>query len=483
MAPHAALQRLDAFAYIHRVADVMAAPVLTAHPQASLQETAGRLQAQRAGSCLVVNDDGRAIGILTERDLLEAVGRLGAAALQRPLAAFMSAPVESIAPDALLYRAIARMDRLRLRHLAVLDAAGRPVGMLTVRALLRVRAGGALAIGDAVETAPDAATLRAAHDALPALARSLLAGGIAATAVSAVVSVITRDITARAASLAESQMQAAGEGAAPAPWCLLVLGSAGRGESLLAPDQDNALIVADGGAAQTDGWFGRWSERVNAILDAAGIPLCKGGVMVRNRAFRRSESEWRAQIARWIGRPAGEALLNVDIFFDAAPVAGDAALADRLFAFARAAAAQALPFLRLLAEAGTAHRPPLGLFGRLKLEDGRVDLKRGGLLPIVSAARVMALKTAAADTGTDRRLQAAVTAGRLGSDNAAGLALARAVLVRTILDQQLADIEAGRAPGNRVDPKRLARAERADLRQALQAAGGASTLVQDVLTS
>lgn len=483
MPPDPALQRLDGFAYVHRVAEVMVAPVLTAPSQATLQQTAARLQAHRSGSCLVVDGDGRAVGVLTERDLLNAVGRLGAAALERPLSAFMSTPVQSIAPDALLYRAIARMDRLRLRHLAVLDADGRPLGMLTVRALLRVRAGRSLAIGDAVETAPDAATLRAAHDELPALARNLLAEGIAAGNVSAVVSAVTRDITARAAWLAESEMQAAGEGAAPAPWCLLILGSAGRGESLLAPDQDNALIVADDGAAQIDGWFGRWSERINAILDAAGIPLCKGGVMVRNRAFRRSESEWREEIGRWIRQPAGEALLNVDIFFDALPVAGDAALADRLFAFARAAAAQAPPFLRLLAEAGTAHRPPLGLFGRLKLENGRVDLKRGGLLPIVAAARVMALKTAAADTGTDQRLAAAVAAGRIGSDNAAGLVLARGVLVRTILNQQLTDIEAGQAPGNRIDPRRLTRAERADLKQALRAAGESSALVQDVLTS
>ncbi|MGE0153324.1 MAG: DUF294 nucleotidyltransferase-like domain-containing protein [Reyranellaceae bacterium] len=483
MPPDPALQRLDGFPYVHRVADVMVSPVLTASPQASLQETVARLQAQRSGSCLVVDAEGKAIGILTERDLLNAVGRFGPQALERPLGALMSAPVQWIAPDALLYRAIARMDRLRLRHLAVLDAHGRPLGMLTTRALLRVRAGGALAIGDAVETAPDAATLRAAHDQLPALAKGLLAEGIAAADISAVVSAITRDITARAAGLAESEMKAAGESAAPAPWCLLVLGSAGRGESLLAPDQDNALIVADGGAAHIEGWFARWSERLNALLDQAGIPFCKGGVMARNRAFRRSESEWRAEIERWIRRPEGEALLNVDIFFDAMAVAGDAAIAERLAAFARVAASQALPFLRLLAEAGTAHRPPLGLFGRLKLEDGRLDLKRGGLLPIVAAARVMALKMAAADTGTDQRLAAAAAGGRIGADNAAGLALARRIIARTILGQQLADIDAGRPPGNRIDPRRLTRAERRDLKQALEAAGEASELVQDVLTS
>ena len=47
-----------------------------------------------------------------------------------------------------------------------------------------------------------------------------------------------------------------GKGYAPVPWTMLVLGSAGRGESLLAMDQDNAIVFDEGppgGAA--DQWF------------------------------------------------------------------------------------------------------------------------------------------------------------------------------------------------------------------------------------
>ncbi|MDF3072514.1 MAG: hypothetical protein K0S54_181 [Alphaproteobacteria bacterium] len=478
-----ALQRLDGFPYVHRVRDIMVAPVVTAVADATLQETASRLRDQRIGSCVVVDGNGRAIGIVTERDVLNAVGRHGAAALTKPLNEFMSAPVETIAADALLYRAIARMDRRRIRHLAVLDGPGRPIGMVTARALLRLRAGQSLAIGDAVETAPDSAALRAAHDQLPNLADALLAEGIGASETSAVLSAITRDITTRATELAEQAMLAS-EGGCPAPWCLLVLGSAGRGESLLAPDQDNALIVADEGAAQIDGWFLRFAEKVNIMLDEAGIPLCKGDVMARNRAWRRSVGEWHAAIAGWTAKPEGEALLNVDIFFDALPVAGERILGQRVMDHARDTASHALPFLRLLAEAGTAHRPPLGLFGQLKLDgEQRVDLKRGGLLPIVSAARVMTLKVGADAASTGGRLRAAVAAGRLGSDNGEGLEQARQTIADAILRQQIADLGAGGKPGNRVDPRRLTRARRRDLKAALNAAGESATLVQDVLTS
>ncbi len=483
MADDDALRRIDSFPYLHRAADIMVAPVTTAQADDTLEATVRRLQERRHGSCLVIDRDGKAVGIVTERDIVYALGRLGREALGLRLDALMSTPVEWIAADALLYRAIARMDRRRIRHLPVLDGDGRPLGMVTARGVLRVRAGRSLAIGDAVETAADAAALRAAHDELPALASSLLAEGIDIADICAVVSGITRDITARAAHLAGEEMMAAGEGTAPAAWCLLVLGSAGRGESLLAPDQDNALIVADAGLPAIDGWFARWGERLNALLDAAGIPLCKGGVMVRNRAFRRTVAEWRLEIARWLSLPVGEALLNVDIFFDGVPVAGDHALAREVYGWARAETAKAPGFLRQLAEAGTTHRPPLGLFGTLKLENGRADLKRGGLLPIVSAARVMALKTAADVTGTAERLAAAAAAGRLGADNADGLIQARRTIAEAILRQQIEDLRHGQPPGNAVDPRRLNRRQRTQLKDSLRQAGDCATLVQDALSS
>lgn len=480
----AVLQRLDGFPYVHRVADIMVSPVVTARADATLQDTVTRLQGERVGSCVVIDADGKAIGIVTERDVLNAVGREGAVALTRPLSAFMSTPVEWIAANALLYRAIARMDRRRIRHLAVLDGEGRPLGMVTTRALLRVRAGQSLAIGDAVEVAADSATLRAAHDQLPGLARALLGEGIAASEISSVLSAITRDITSRAAQLALKEMIAKGEGGAPAPWCLLILGSAGRGESLLAPDQDNALIVADEGAGEIDGWFARFAERLNALLDQAGIPLCKGNVMARNRAWRRTSQEWRTAIDRWIAHPEGDALLSVDIFFDSVAVAGDQALAKQVLDYARRSASTAFPFLRLLAEAGTTHRPPLGMLGGLQLDkQGRVDLKRGGLLPIVSAARVMALKLGSAAVASGERLRATIAAEKLGADNGEALEQARREIARAILTQQIEDIASGGQPGNRVDPRRLTRAERSRLKAALRQAGEAATLVQDVLTS
>jgi signal-transduction protein with cAMP-binding, CBS, and nucleotidyltransferase domain len=93
------------------------------------------------------------------------------------------------------------------------------------------------------------------------------------------------------------------------------------------------------------------------------------------------------------------------------------------------------------------------------------------------------LKLGADAASTDGRLRAAVAAGRLGSDNGEGLEQARQTIADAILRQQIADLGAGGKPGNRVDPRRLTRARRRDLKAALNAAGESATLVQDVLTS
>ena len=90
-----------------------------------------------------------------------------------------------------------------------------------------------------------------------------------------------------------------------------VLGSAGRGESLLAMDQDNALVFADGEPdGAEDRWFAALGAHVADILHEVGVPYCKGGVMAKNPQWRGSLATWRERIADWIGalQPAGPAV-------------------------------------------------------------------------------------------------------------------------------------------------------------------------------
>lgn len=476
----AALERLDSFPYRHRAAELMTAPVVAIEGTRPTAE-ALRLMVERGiSSVIILTTDGTLAGIVTERDLLRLIAA-GADRLAAPVSAAMTTPVHAIEADAPLYRALARMARLGVRHLPVVDDHDRPIGMLTTAALLKQRASMALTLGDEIALAPDGARLRALHDKLPTLVQALRREDVSAPQASAVVAGVIRDLTSRAGELALAEMAAAGRGAPPVAWCLLVLGSAGRGEALLAPDQDNALIHE--GTGSDDAWFAEFAERLNRLLDEAGVPYCKGGVMAKNPSFRHSLADWQAQIEAWIARPQPESLLGVDIFFDFVGILGERRLAGALRRHAVRTAADSPAFLRQLAAAAEHVPSATDLFGRLRTREGRIDLKKHGLFPIVAGARAVALAWRSEATGTDARLAEAAARGAFAPEAAQSLIEARGVIVDALLDQQFADIAAGLPADNRLDPSRLGRDAASRLRKALATAALTPEIVHDALSN
>jgi CBS domain-containing protein len=453
-----ALRRLDAFPYLNRVGAVMSRPLRTIEGGKTLGEAAGLLAEHRVSSLVILDAAGRAAGIVTERDLTLAVAADGAAALSRPVDTVMSSPVATVRADQFVHVAIGRLDRLGHRHLVVVDEAGSALGMVTARALLRQRAASALALGDEIEVADDASGLAAARRGVTSLVAALLEEGIAAPEIAEVISAVLCELARRATELAAAAMAAAGRGPAPAPWALLVLGSGGRGESLLAADQDNALVHL--GAAADDPWFAELGRRVADLLDAAGIPYCTGGVMAREPAWRHSLAEWDRVVAGWAAAASPRDVLAADIFFDFRFVAGDPDLAERLRSASVARAKASPMLLHHLAADLTSVRAPVGLFGRLRARDGRIDLKLPGLFPIVASARVLALSAGSDAVGTRARLRLAAERGRISPVDADRLEEARLLIMTLILGQQTRDIAAGRPPGNAVEIAGLDRRQR-----------------------
>ena len=478
MTAEAALSRIDPFPYQHRLAEVMTSPVQVIDRDASVAVAAVTMRRLRVSSLLVVDRDGKPAGLVTERDLLNAVAEGGAAALALPVASRMSAPVVSLPPDAFVFSALARMAHGGYRHLPVVDpVTGNPLGIVTVGALLRLRAQHALVLADDIGGAATAAELRAIQARLPVIAGGLLREGIGARQIAAVISAVLRDISGRAAAMAAESLEAEGR-PAPALWCYLVLGSGGRGESLLAADQDNALIHD----AETDDheWFAELGKRASETLDAAGIPFCRGQVMAMNRNLRHNLAGWREEVDFWVRNPAPEALLNADIFYDFQPVAGDYALAVAL----RDAATELgrdPGFIRALSGTAARRGSALNIFGRFRQEGGRVDLKRGGLLPIVSGGRVLALRLGAKATATPDRWRVAVEQGFVRREDFARIDDAHEMILELILSQQIADLAAGHAPGTAVEVRRLLGLSRERLKQALKIVGEIDLILNHVL--
>ena len=460
--------RLDSYPYRHRVREVMSAPPVEASVDTTVGEAIGLLL-ERKVSSVYVRDDNAIRGIVTERDVLRAIHAHGAAALGERLDAIERKPLQCVSDEAFLYRAIGRMERLGIRHLAVRDGLGQIVGCVTPRNLLRQRASSAIVLGDEIDAAEDAATLAAAWAKLPLMAKALLAEDVDPRTVAAVASSEICLLTRRAAQLAELAMQADGWGAPPVAFAVMVLGSAGRGESLLAADQDNAIVFEKGEPdGPEDRWFAELAKRMSDILDRSGVPYCKGGVMATNAFWRHSLAGWRQLIDGWVRRQRPEDLLNVDIFYDGIPVHGEPSLADMIWSHGYDRGHRAPDFLKLLTQTAGQWHAPFTLFGGIRTDgNGRVDLKIGGLIPIVSGARALSIRHDVRQRATPKRLEGVAARGIGSPKDIAAVVEAHRVILGAVLDQQLVDTEQGVPLSTRVDAERLGKARLADLKDAL----------------
>jgi CBS domain-containing protein len=474
------LARIDSFPYRHRIRDVMSVPPVFAPPETTVQAAMRLIIEKRISSVFVPLARGQT-GIVTERDLLRAIDARGAEVLAQSIGAIAKAPLQTLPEDAFLYRAIGRIERLGFRHLGVTDATGQIVGAVTTRNLLGHRATTAIVLGDAIDSASAAAELAAAWGRLTLMARSLMEEQVGPLTVCSVVSAEICAMTRRAAELAEETMRQEGLGAPPVPYAVLVLGSAGRGESQLAADQDNAIVYAEGAeGGPEDTYFEQLATRMNETLDAAGVPLCKGGVMARNRAWRKSVADWHATIDKWMtGERAGH-LLNVDIFFDALPVHGEPALAEAVWAHAYDRAHRAVDFQNLLVETARERDHPFTMFGRFRVDEKRrIDLKKYGLMPIFTAGRVLSIRHGVRARSTAERLRGVAAMGAVSPESVELIIDAQRALLASVLAQQLLDTEAGVPLTTRIAPDRLDKAHRARLKSALAAVDAALELVSE----
>ena len=119
-----------------QVRDAMSPDVLTVGPDHTLRDAARRMSARKVGAAVVIDGDQDQPGILTERDILDAVGQGQDVDAER-VADHLTSDIVVAAPDWPLEKAAAAMVSGGFRHLVV--CRGRDiVGMLSVRDIVRV---------------------------------------------------------------------------------------------------------------------------------------------------------------------------------------------------------------------------------------------------------------------------------------------------------------------------------------------------------
>ena len=96
-----------------------------------------RMMAERGVGALPVMREGRLAGMVSERDYARKVILMGRASADTPVAQIMSSPVITVTPEEQVRRCMELMTGKRIRHLPVVDAGGRMVGLVSIGDLVR----------------------------------------------------------------------------------------------------------------------------------------------------------------------------------------------------------------------------------------------------------------------------------------------------------------------------------------------------------
>jgi len=314
------------------VSDRLGDPPVCLAPDTTLKELVERMESETASSAVIINDEWRPIGIITEQDATRKI------AFQldpgTPVSQIMTTPVVTIQRRDYLYHAVAFMRRRSLRHIPVLNEEGLVCGMLSLSEALSFLSEQTLELMHILTHEATLEGLKAVKTAQVELAEALFVDNVPVPEVQSLLTDINRDIHGRILRrhLAAMETEKAW-GPPPVEFSLIILGSGGRGENFLFPDQDNAFILddyPDADHSAIDPFFVELATRMTKDLDAVGLTLCLGNVMATNPVWRKTLQQWRGQVAYWMRSRSPATLRYCDIFFDFSHGFGSAGNSARL---------------------------------------------------------------------------------------------------------------------------------------------------------
>lgn len=434
-----------------RISDIAYSPAIYIDADDTI-ETAGRTMSEAHTNALFVRD-GERIGIITGMNLSKAM------VLQRlPLTAPVRSQVHfnilTAAPDDFIYSALIQMTKANKRRIAIHDGT-QYIGILEDLHLLGFLSGNAQVVAARIDRASSVEDLKSAAKEIEEQVRLLRRQGVRVDAIAEIVSDLNRRLFNKVFRLiAPASIREQG--------CLIVMGSEGRGEQTVRTDQDNALILAE---PVPDADLDAFRRNFTAALESFGFAPCPGNVMVRNPEWSRTVDEYTHAFGQWVAVPGEHAHMDIAIFYDAVAVAGREELLDQAKAAMIEAVRGRSAFMVHFARAIDSFPAAIGLFNTLRTTAGEgdaVDLKKGGIFPIVHGVRSLALERGLTETGTAARIQRLAATNLISEDMGRELTQSLYLLMTLRLDAYLS------ASGSLVRPAEMSTMERDVLRDALR---------------
>lgn len=473
----AALTQMEAFPFKKRLSEIMSSPVITCSPQATVKDVARRLTENSISFLVVINDENEPVGIVTGSDLVAKVlAPESVDTSQMTVQDVMRTSPRTMTPETYMYEAMAFMTSHSLNHLPIVDR-GQLVGIVTPRDLMRYRSQKALLLLGNIREESSIPGLASIRREIVKVARALLSETRSTPEVMEILSHIHHAIIRRTYEICLDEVTDEGLCPPDIRFCFLIMGSAGRKEMLLNPDQDNGFIFEDypdERQEEVDAFFVPFSEKLNLALEKVGYPLCDGDVMARNEQWRGRLKDWKERISSWLVDPEPSHVRNSSIFFDFLPLVGELELAHDLREIVMDSIQDHHGFLYHMMTLDLRYKVPLSLLGRFQVEKegdhvGQLSVKYGGCVYIVDCVRMFALERGIKSISTLERLEALVEENIFALETAEHIRAAFEALVFLRLRHEIGLIEAGYEPEHFLDPTSLSRTEQDLLKESLQA--------------
>ena len=394
----------------------------------TVAEAAKIMDTQHVGS-VVVTEDGKPLGILTNRDMRRVLLHGNPHSFVKD---FMSSPVITVDRRASVLDAYTTLLRTAIDHLVVVDE-DRVFGVITSKDVLSQLepSSSILALYRKVLKALDVEELQRAFQAIRMAVSEMALKGTHFYQLSRMITSVYDTVVVKVIQWHMALHE-------PVEFLWVHVGSSGRKEQILTTDQDSAIICGSTGPC-----LGA-AEAITRDLERIGIPRCPADYMASNPRWHSTLEEWRENFRRWFLEPIPDHVRYLTVFLDLRAVYGHGELLGRLIdGIHESVTNQAV---RFLAYDAALHEPPIGIFG-LKHRDRGIDLKRFGIYPIANGIRVMILANRMLRiTNTRERIEALRDAGILSKETAGDLLEAYAFLQDLRLRHQARSVKDG-SPG------------------------------------
>lgn len=429
-------------------------------------QDAARLMSEKRISSIVIMDNDRLVGILTDKDLRRRFVAEGMP-YDTSVEHIMTPNINTIDIGTTAFDAMMMMTSRHIHHIPV-TRNNEVIGMVTATDLIRNEGNNTVSVTSLIHKSNTIEEMAAACKLLPKVQIRMTRLGTRASHVSKSITAITRALTHRLAILAEQKL-----GPAPVPFAWVGLGSQARQEQLIHTDQDNALIIADEMTPADDEWFKAFAKFINDGLNDCGFVYCPGDVMASNDKWRQPKRVWHGYFNDWVNKPEPLALMHTSIFFDMETVYGDDNLVQEIRQQMLANCKGNTIFLAHLTKNALSNRPPLGLIRDFVLiSDGehksKLDIKHNGLAPIVDLARIYALTDGVNVVNTIDRLKAVMDTPAVTRASARSLIDAMELLMQIRLEHQCNKLQANQDADNYLSLTELSRLERQHLKDAFK---------------